>query len=245
MDDAKMIWRVETKTLKMIVDIVKDILLQVWFVFDVDRSIFMMNTDDEKIVTVTMKLNPPEKMYHCRERVVFSLYIQNLFKILRGAPKNSETILAIYKDMPTAMIVRWDDEPYPAFVLQHLTDERPMFVVNNDIYDSVFPQPVKADVFYGIIRDLSTIGKIVTLTGGHGNTLMEASNEFGNKVTHVLPVINITGGFTSRHIIKYIEKFSKPGLDDNIYIRYKKDSPFTCEWNTGFGYLRLSVAALP
>lgn len=237
-----MIWRVETRVLKLIVDILKDILLQVWFVFDVDRSIYMINTDDEKIVTVTMYLRPSEATFSCKERTVFSFYIQNLFKVLRGAPKNSETILAIYMDNPTEMLIRWDDEPYPAYVLRHLPDEQPLFAVN---HQTPSYQSVKADTFYGIIRDLSTIGKIVTITGNHEGIILSSENEFGTKVQHRLPIPNLRGGFTSRHIIKYLEKFSKPGLEVDMQLFYGDNEPFTCEWNTGFGYLRMSAAALP
>jgi hypothetical protein len=239
-----MIWRCETRVLKLIVDILKDILLQVWFVFESDGTIFMMNTDDEKIVTISMFLFPSSTQFTCRHRVVFSFYIQNLFKILRGAPKNSETVLAVYNDSPDTMLIRWNDEPYPAFHLRHLPDEQPQFAVR---HETPLLQCVKANVFYDIIRDLSTIGKIVTIQGSETDKTIKVSseNEFGTKVHHILPIVNGRGHFFSRHVIKYIEKFAKPGLDTEIRLGFGDFLPFTCEWSTGFGYLRMSVAALP
>lgn len=238
-----MIWRCETHTIKLIVDILKDILLQVWFVFDSDGTIFMMNMDDEKIVTINMHLRPPANQFKCSSRVVMSFYIQNLFKILRGAPKNSETVMAIYKDNQGEMLIRWNDEPYPSYCLRNLPDDPPQFVVK---HETPLIYTFKANEFYYMIRDLAIIGKVVTITGKKDEIIMSAENEFGTSVKHVLAVHkNSNLESTSRHIIKYIEKFTKPGLSNEITVGIESGLPFTCEWNMDFGFLRMSVAALP
>ena len=243
MDDTTMIWRCETNTLKLIVDILKDVLLQVWFVFDPDGTIFMMNMDDEKIVTISMFLRPSTEQFTCRSRVVFSFYIQNLFKILRGAPKNSETIMAVYDDNCKEMLIRWNDEPYPAYVLRNLPGEPPQFVVN---HETALVHSFNAASFHYIIRDLAIIGKVVTITGKNDEIVLSAENEFGTRVKHVLAVKQDNAlNFTSRHIIKYLEKFTKPGLATEIKVGFENGLPFTCEWSMDFGFLRMSVAALP
>lgn len=241
--EATMIWRCDTHTLKLIVDILKDILLQVWFVFDPDGSIFMMNTDDEKIVTISMFLRPSTQQFTCRGRVVFSFYIQNLFKILRGAPKNSETVMAVFPDNCSEMMIRWNHEPYPFYVLRNLPGDPPQFVVK---HETALVHTFKADEFYYIIRDLAIIGKVVTITGKNSDIILSAENEFGTRAQHVLAVRQDSAlNVTSRHIIKYLEKFTKPGLATEIKVGFENDLPFTCEWNMDFGFLRMSVAALP
>lgn len=244
-----MIWNVKSKTIKLIVDILKDILLQVWFVFESDR-IVMYNIDDEKMVSVCLNLKPPLEEYRCATPVVFSFYIQSLFKIMRGVPRDDMLVFKIQERELNIMSIRWNKDPSPTFYLHSLPDENPQYQLDYAGL-STFDLEIDAQSFFSAIRDLSAVGKLLVVTREPEEITFTTTNEFKTSAIYSWPMPHKDEHkVIGRYIIKYIEKFSKPGLCDTIRLQFDHiagDEKYLlkCEWNMCFGYLRLNVAPLP
>lgn len=242
-----MIWRVPVRELKMIIDILRDILLQVSFRFGDDGTISLSCADPEKVVLVNMLLTPSQQEFKCTRTIVFGFYIQSLFKIIRGAAKNEVAWLSIYNNNPDVMVVRVTNNDYQEFQVKRIADTPDL--VPQVVHEYAYHLTVEANNFYAAIRDLSGVGKVVTVNvGGLDEIVFETEDALGTRASYQFHSVEIAAPlrnpYTHRYIIKYVEKFSKPGLAENIKIMLGRDLPLRCEWNMDFGCLALSVAPL-
>lgn len=243
-----MIWRIAVRDLKLIVDILRDILLQVWMEFANDGHIRMSCVDPEKVVVVDMDLAPSAQEYKCQETVVFCLYIQSLFKIIRGAGRNEVAVLTIFKDDPDWMTVRITGNDYQEFKIRRVHEPSPI-LASPPPPQFAYSLKVEANNFYAAIRDLSAVGKVVTVVvNGQDDIQFSTTDSLGTEACYQFPDVHIESAvrpsYSSRYVIKYIEKFAKPGLAGDIYVLLGNNLPLRCEWRMDFGCLVLSVAPL-
>lgn len=241
-----MIWRISVRELKLIVDLLRDILLQVWLEFTKDGVIRFCSVDPEKVASIEMELRPSEQEYKCAETMIFSFYLQSLFKILRGAPKNEVAVLTCFRENPDDMVVRITGNDDQVFVIRRVNEPQPQYKALS--YSPVTTFEVKADAFYAMIRDLGAVGKLLNVSiDDRGKIIFVTKDVLGTTAEYVMePEHQKSEKVESQEfIIKYIEKFSKPGLADNIWIAIGNNSPIRFAWNMDFGYLALNVAPLP
>lgn len=236
------------RELKLIVDILRDILLQVWIEFGSDGHIRMSCVDPEKVVVVDMDLMPTTMEYKCQETTVFCMYIQSLFKIIRGAGRNEVVVMTIFKDDPDWMTVRITGNDYQEFKIRRI-QEPPTILSSGPPPPFEHSLKVEANNFYSAIRDLSAIGKIVEVAVNEKDDIeFTTTDSLGTKASYQFPDVHIEApirpAYQNRFVIKYIEKFAKPGLSSDIYVLLGKNLPLRCEWRTDFGCLVLSVAPL-
>lgn len=241
-----MIWRVGVRDLKLIVDLLRDTLLQLWLEFGSDGAIRFCSVDPEKVASIEMELKPSSQEYKCTETIVFSFYLQSLFKILRGASKNEAAVLTCFKENPDDMVVRITGNEEQVFVIRRVNDPQPQYKALP--YTPLTTFEVKADVFYAMIRDLGAVGKILNVfINEAGKIIFTTRDVLGTTAEYVMdsPDSQAKNVEPQQFIIKYVEKFAKPGLADNIWIAIGRNSPIRFAWNMDFGYLALNVAPLP
>lgn len=241
-----MIWRISVRDLKLIVDLLRDILLQIWLEFGDDGTIRFCSVDPEKVASIDMELKPSPQEYKCNEKIVFCFYLQSLFKILRGASKNEAAVLTCFKENPNDMVVRITGNDDQVFVIRNINDPQPQYKVLPYIPITTFE--VKGEAFYAMIRDLGAVGKLLNVSiDESGNVVFVTKDALGTTAEYAMkpwgqPSVEVE---SQEFIIKYVEKFAKPGLAENIWIAIGKNSPIRFAWNMDFGYLALNVAPLP
>lgn len=240
-----MIWRIPVRELKLIVDILRDILMQVWIEFRDDGSIQLCSVDPEKVASIQMKLTPSPQEYKCSETVVFSLYLQSLFKILRGASKNEVAVLTCFRENPDHLVVRITGNDAQCFVIHRIQGDRPEYEELTFTHDVEIV--MDADSCYTMIRDLGAVGKLLTVgVDQEGVTIFRTSDALGTSAEYSTDKNNLRRAIGNQtYILRYIEKFCKPGLANEISIIIGPSSPIRFVWNMDYGYLALNVAPLP
>lgn len=242
-----MIWRISVRELKLIVDLLRDILLQVWFQFDTE-TIHFLSVDPEKIASIELNLRPSKQEYTCQEPVIFSFYLQSLFKILRGAPKHEVAVLTCFRENPNDMVVRITGNDAQCFVIRRIQEPMPQFQTLPE--KSNMNISMNGDDFYTMIRDLGAIGKLLNISvDGDGRVLFGTQDALGTTAEYImneaLAPEEMKNMPTQSYIVKYAEKFTKPGLNDNLLIYLGRGAPIKFVWNMDSGCLALSVAPLP
>lgn len=245
-----MIWRIPVRDLKLIVDLLRDILLQVCIDFDT-QEIKFCSVDPEKVASVEMCLNPSMQEYKCILPISFSFYLQSLFKVLRGADKKEVAVLSCFADDPDRMTVRITGNDAQCFVIWRIKEPRPDYRALP--FKQAYSWKMDGNDFYTMIRDLSAIGKIleVSVLPAKDQLVFGTRDALGTTAEYVMEqpleksVSQVMGTDAQRYIFKYIEKFAKPGLTEKIWISVGPRSPIRFVWNMDYGYLALNVAPLP
>lgn len=241
-----MIWRIPVRELKLIVDILRDILMQIWIDFRDDGSIRFCAVDPEKVASISMDLRPSSQEYKCTETITFSLYTQSLFKILRGAPKNEVAVLTCFKENPNDMVVRITGNDSQCFVIHRIQEAQPQY--QELPYVSQLNIKLDANNFYAMIRDLGAIGKLLEVsTDDQGRVIFQTRDAMGTTAEYMVEEVSSPPVVLEKqsYIIRYIEKFCKPGLATHLLVVMGPRSPIRFVWSMDYGYLSLNVAPLP
>lgn len=241
-----MIWRISVRDLKLIVDLLRDILLQIWMEFDTDGLKFL-SVDPEKVASIDMRLSPSSQEYKCAEPFVFSFYLQSLFKILRGANKNEVAVFTCFKDNPNHMVVRITGNDAQCFVIHRINEPKPEYMPIPFDKPNIYRLEMPGDDFYTMVRDLGAVGKLLEVSANDENRISFGTRDaLGTTAEYIVEKMLADKPFASQfYIIKYIEKFTKPGLTENIVVEFGEGNPIRFVWNTDYGYLALNVAPLP
>lgn len=241
-----MIWRISVRDLKLIVDLLRDILLQIWLEFD-SSSISFVSVDPEKVASIDMKLEPSPQEYKCSQPFVFSFYLQSLFKILRGAHKNEVAVFTCFQENPNQMVVRITGNDAQCFVIHRIQEPKPEYAVIPFDKPNTYKLEMPGDACYAMIRDLGAVGKLLEISANGDRRISFLTRDaLGTVAEYVVETMLAAAPFPPQHyIIKYIEKFTKPGLTEKIEVEFGEGNPIRFLWNTGYGYLALNVAPLP
>lgn len=241
-----MIWRISVRDLKLIIDLLRDILLQVWLEFD-PMGIRFLSVDPEKVASIIMRLSPSAQEYKCSDSFVFSFYIQSLFKILRGANKNEVAVLTCFKENQNEMVVRITGNENQCFLIHRIQEPKPDYMPIPVPLVDTYVVKMDGDAFYTIIKDLGAVGKLLEVSANEEKRIIFGTRDaLGTTAEYVLQDQLAKSEFPPQYyIIKYIEKFTKPGLTEKIVIEFGRGETIRFVWNMDFGYLALSVAPLP
>jgi DNA polymerase III sliding clamp (beta) subunit (PCNA family) len=241
-----MIWRISVRELKLIVDLLRDILLQIWLEFDV-TGIKFLSVDPEKVASINMALAPSQQEYKCNEPFVFSFYLQSLFKILRGANKNEVAVFTCFRENKNEMVVRITGNDNQCFLIHRIQEPKPDYMPIPVPAVNTYTIEMDGDAFYTVVRDLSAVGKLLEVSANSEKQIIFGTRDaLGTTAEYVLQDRLAKSEFSAQsYIIKYIEKFTKPGLTDKILIRFEEGGPIRFVWSMDYGYLALNVAPLP
>lgn len=240
-----MFWTTSAIELKAIADTLKDILTTCWFVFTHDK-IELINIDPEKVVTVKLDLRPTPNDYNCVEPFSFCMYIQVLYKVLRGCKPNEKAVLQNNAGSGNLSIeIREqnnNDNIKMKIILNGLQDPLPKYIVPNQMYDKSLT--FNASRLYYIFHDLGAISRVFTLTCLGNSVGFQSQDESGTNLTFCEPVENLNYKFSASFLVKYIEKYLKPKLGKHVTLRMKQGTPLSVVYYLETGFLELTIAPL-
>lgn len=240
-----MFWSTSACELKSIADTLKDILTTCWFVFTQDK-IELVNIDPEKVVTVKLDLRPKPQDYHCVESFSFCMYIQVLYKVLRGCKPNEQAIIQNNAGSGNLSIeireVNNNDNLKMRIILNGLQDQLPKYIVPNQMYDKSLT--FNSSRLYYIFHDLGAISRVFKISCSGTSVGFQAQDESGTNLTFCEPVENLNYKFNGAFLIKYIEKYLKPKLAKHVTLRLKEGSPLSVVYYLENGFLEMTIAPL-
>lgn len=233
-------YRTKATELKTIADVLKDVLAECWFVFDTD-IITMTNVDPEKVIAVSLYLRPDPTTYQCGRKFIFPFYIQTLYRVLRGVKSSDMAVLSegnggcLQIDIMTAFGVLKNQ-----ITLQPLKDSFPIFLRQQHHYE--VEVRIDSRQFYHILHDLSALSRKVTVKVVHDEVSFLTEDDNGTKSIFTQAFPELDSHFTGTYLLKYLEKFSKPALADEIKIRMSQDTPLSVVYHLERGSLEMSIA---
>ena len=89
---------------KVLADTLKDILTECFFVFE-PTKITMNNVDPEKVVDIFYEVRPSPDVYQCPETFKFPVYIQTVYRVLRGVKQTDTMEMSKLQDGSLKIVV--------------------------------------------------------------------------------------------------------------------------------------------
>ena len=238
-----MFWITSASELKSIADTLKDILTTCWLVFTHDK-VELVNVDPEKVVTVKLDIRPQIENYNCVEPFAFCIYIQVLYKVLRGCKANEKAILQNNAGAGNLSIEIKDasNTEKMKIVLNGLQDPLPKYIIPNQMYDKSLT--LNTSKLYYIFHDLGAISRVFRLSCSGEFVAFQSQDESGTNLTFCEPVQNLNYKHSATYLIKYVEKFLKPKLSKHVSLRMKDGSPLSVVYYLETGFLEMTIAPL-
>lgn len=227
---------------KTIADTLKDILTECFFVFD-QQTITMNNVDPEKVVEVYLEITP-NSSYNCPTKFVFPIYIQTVYRVLRGVKANDTMTM---EDDPQGNLVihvySHANVLKNQVILKSLHQNVPSFIRNARTY--AVAVKFESDQLYHILHDLSALSRKVSISIKDKVVTFQSEDESGtiscykNQFEELVHV-----KFHNTYLVKFLEKFTKPCLTDMIVVRIENSVPLSVVYPLANGFLEMTIAGL-
>lgn len=229
---------------KTIADTLKDILTECFFVFTSD-SIVVNNVDPEKVVEIYMEIKPDLSKYFSPTMFVFPIYIQTVYRVLRGV-KMSDTMemtdmpdgsLQLYIYSETGMIKN-------KVKLKPLQQNLPIFIRNPRVYELAVTFPTGE--LYHILHDLAALSRKVEISVEHQVITFSAQDESGttSQYSQAFEEIAPSTSIHNIYLLKFIEKYTKPCIEGTVVVRMDSHLPLSVVYYLENGSLELTIAGL-
>lgn len=240
--NGRMIWSTWATELKCIADTLKDIMTECWFTFGPD-TISLVNVDPEKVALVNMQLRPDKSKYKCIDTFHFPIYVQTLYKVMRGS-KNGDNAILRLQDSNTLTIQIYDSsQKWKSVVsLSSLNNTKPEWNFPAVFYDREVL--FNSDKLYYILHDLSAISRVFKLTYCPQVLYLESEDSTGTSLKFAQPHSSQNLQYSASFLIKYLEKFLKPRLTKVVALRIKRGEPLSVVYMMDHGFLELTTAEL-
>jgi hypothetical protein len=239
-----MIYFTSASEWKLLADTLKDILTDSFFVFK-GSTITMNNVDPEKIVEVHYILYPDLDSYNCTTTFVFPVYIQTIYRVLRGVKNTDRMQMEDLCDGSLHMKVFAESGMLKNEIsLKPLQQEMPTFIRNPREYD--MEVSFNNEQLYHILHDLSALSRQVTISVKDQVISFQAQDESGttSNYSQQFNTIDPTYFFSNTYLIKFLEKFTKPGIHKFATLQISHSLPFNVAYHLPTGFLELSIAGL-
>jgi hypothetical protein len=231
-------WETSAIQLKAISGVLKDILTQIWIVFQ-QNKIEILNADPEKIVTIHMVIEPDMTRYHAKSRQTFSTYAQTMYKVLRGISKEETASLSMTSQ--DILLIELE-ESFNRISLKSLQDPAPDFICPCLLHDVRHEMDTKQ--LHNILRDLSSVSRHLTIELCSGAMNFIGSDSFGTTTSFSVPTTFSRQYLKQSFILKYIERFCKSSVSKKVAIHIRESCPIKFELFLDSGSLILYMQPL-
>lgn len=232
---------------KCLADTLKDILTECFFVFEQDK-ITMNNVDPQRVVDVYYAEKPDtekDQNYVCAIPFHFPCYIQTLYRVLRGVKTKDTMEMSNQYDGSLQIIVYSEFGCVKNHIsLKPLKDEIPTYIRNERNYQVGIS--ILNDQFYHIVHDLGALSRQVNIHVEDQVIKFTARDESGTEscYSQTFQELEPSYLFNNTYLLKFLEKFSKPGLEKFINIRLDHNLPLSVVYYLDHGYLEMTIAGL-
>lgn len=234
--------------LKQIVAVTKDVMTEVNIRFDA-TSVSIVGVDPEKTAVVQMRLDTTKlQSYEFSQTVTIGVFLGNLHKLLRNAPKDGTIEMVVYRDAPDVLVIRITGSGVGTEIrLKSLGIPVQNITIPSVGYDGGFYIP--SVYLYRIARELNHVGTEMTVSTLPGEQIkFEACKDSTSDEVTVGPGLllwDVVGEeFSEKYLGRYIEKLSKTQIDKSILVQFKKGHPLSFMYKFDEGFIRFLVAPI-
>jgi hypothetical protein len=229
---------------KTLADSLKDILTECFFVFE-PTTISMNNVDPEKVVEVYYKITPNPETYLCTTTFHFPVYIQTIYRVLRGVKSGDTMEMRANDDASLSLYITSSaGVPKNEITIQPLQETIPSYIRNPRNY--AVSVSILNDQLYTILHDLAALSRQVSIHVEDQVITFSAIDEGGTKSTYSQSFSELDPSyfFHNTYLTKFLEKFSKPGIQSIANLYLDSTLPLTVAYYLENGSLEMSIAGL-
>lgn len=243
--------RMDAFEFKTSIDLMKDVLTEATFIFDVTKKISIFALDPDKVCHVELNLWMLEEFETTsNENITFGVFMPNLYKLLRYIKKNYILELAVSNDRKLTVVVKDDEETTTQWMVKLNPIETAPYIPRAIQFDHTISSSISSSRLATIIGSLSVLSPIVDISVKNNAKIMvfEASGPMGSgtyeiEVDKDVQIYKQRGKFEGRFYSKFIDKFCKPALNKPVEIVMAPNQPLEIAYSLDQG--RLSMRLMP
>lgn len=235
---------------KSLMECLKELLTEVNMEFIEKKGIRLVSIDPGNIAMVHLVINAVEYFY-AKGTVTAGLNMAFLYKMIRSLASGDFMEWRIYEDSPHKMHIELSNSERRTKTINTIKlldlDEVDITIPHVE-FDRVVSMPSAELAKH--IREMVSISNFITIKGTR--TTLEFISE-GDMASSHITIEPTASGLNWKHsedvndiegkfIVKYLEKFSKSGIDSNVEIFLKKDFPLVFRYELSIGTLRFLIA---
>jgi hypothetical protein len=229
---------------KVLSDSLKDILTECFFVFE-STQITMNNVDPEKVVDVYYEIRPNPETYFCKTTFKFPVYIQTVYRVLRGVKPTDTMEMMDLMDGSLKLTVHSEFGTIKNQIsLRRLQEEIPTYIRNQRDYE--VGVTILNDQLYHILHDLAALSRQITIRAQDSAITFSAKDESGtmSSYSQSFNELDFRYRFSNTYLLKFIEKFTKPAMNRFVTLRMHKQLPLSVVYYLENGSLEMTIAGL-
>lgn len=229
---------------KILADTLKDILTECFFIFDA-KKITMNNVDPEKVVDIFYEISPGIETYHCDVPFKFPVYIQTVYRVLRGVKVADTMEMCDLPDGSLKMTVYSEFGNIKNQIsLRPLKDDIPTYIRNEKTYQ--VGVTILNDQLYHILHDLAALSRQVNIHVQDSAITFSSKDESGTSSSYSQTFNELAPSywFSNTYLLKFLEKFTKPGISKFVSLRIDNTLPLSVVYYLENGSLEMTIAGL-
>lgn len=237
---------------KALLDVIKDLITECTLRFD-HEGFKIVTLDPSQVGMIHLSVNQLED-YHCSSPFNAGVFLGYLYKILRCGTSNHHLYGYVLHSDPSGLYICLEQTEKRTHIkhrvdlLNLVVDEITVPDVN---FDLVFSMP--SSEFQRHIKELSHVSSIVTVRVKDNSLELQGRGDHGEASVRIDPT---PGGLNWLHkddcirtyeesfYLKFLEKFSRGGVDPTVQIFLRESFPFILRFQLPFGALRFCVAPI-
>lgn len=239
--------------LKLLFDVLKDLLTEVNLCFDA-KGIHITSLDPGKIGMISASICNLES-YVCKEPPFYAgVYVSYLYKILRSVNTSHHLECRIRRDTPKIMelvVTNGDKRAQTIHRLKLLDLDIEEIKIPAVEFEMVISMPSAELQKY--VKELSHVSNLITIRGSGKLIQFICTGDLGETCIEISPTPSglnwlhrdsLKETFEGTYFLKYLERFSRGQVDPTVEIYFKQGYPLILRYEMTIGSLRFCVAPI-
>ncbi|CAM9255940.1 unnamed protein product, partial [Sphacelaria rigidula] len=235
---------------KSLFECLKELLTEVNMEFIEGKGIRLVSIDPGNVAMVHLVINHVEYFYSLGT-VIAGIKIGFLYRLIRSLTTGDLMEWRIYEDQPHEMHIQLSNSERRTHTVNKIKlldlDEVDISIPHVE-YDRIGSMPSSELAKH--VREMVFISKYVTVRGTRKTLEFIADGEVATSHITILPTASglnwkhseDIGNIEGKFIVRYLEKFGRVGVDQNVEIFLKNEYPLILRYELSIGTLMFVIA---
>ncbi len=237
---------------KSLIECLKELLIEVNVDFIQDKGMRLVSIDPGRVGMVHLEVNNIEYFY-AKGTVTAGISMRHLYHMIRSMTSGDFMEWRIYEDEPHRMEIELSNSERRTKTVNSIK------LLDLDEEDIVIPQ-VEFDRVVSMpsselskhVREMATVSSYITIRGTRNTLELIAEGEMSKSHITIEPTASglnwrhseAGGPIEGKYFAKYIEKFTKNSLANNVELFLKNNYPLIMRFEVSIGCLRCCIAPI-
>ena len=237
---------------KSLIECLKELLCEVNMDFIEGKGIRLVSIDPGRVAMIHLVVNNIERFY-AKGTVTAGINVVVLYKMIRSMTSNDFMEWRIYEDEPHRMEIELSNSERRTKTVNSIK------LLDLDAEDIIIPQ-VEFDRVVSMpspelsryVREMATVSPFITIRATRTTLELEAEGDMASSHITIEPTASGLnwkhsekgGNIEGKYFAKYIEKFTKNSLANNVELFLKTNYPLIMRFEISIGCLRFCIAPI-